>query len=332
MELFLTILLFAIGIFLVVKGGDYFVDASSWIAEVSGIPKLIIGATVVSIATTLPEMLVSIMAARDSLFEPNQEIAQGYVDISIGNAIGSVTANIGLIMAISLICMPGIIKRKDYMLKSIIMLLASFIIVVSGFVGKVTLPLSVLLLCLFVFFFTENTISAKKAVSLGKSEEKDESMTEKKTVIINIVKFVCGAAGIVVGARLLVNNGSDLARLIGIKERIIGVTLIAVGTSLPELITTVTAISKKQSELSVGNIIGANIMDLTLIMPLSSVISGRPLNITKTSAMIDLPACLLVGIISVVPALILKKFTRLQGIILLLIYVAYIGVTCFVIV
>lgn len=332
MELFLTILLFAIGIFLVVKGGDYFVDASSWIAEVSGIPKLIIGATVVSIATTLPEMLVSIMAARDSLFEPNQEIAQGYVDISIGNAIGSVTANIGLIMAISLICMPGIIKRKDYMLKSIIMLLASFIIVVSGFVGKVTLPLSVLLLCLFVFFFTENTISAKKAVSLSKSEEKDESMTKKKTVIINIVKFVCGAAGIVVGARLLVNNGSDLARLIGIKERIIGVTLIAVGTSLPELITTLTAISKKQSELSVGNIIGANIMDLTLIMPLSSVISGRPLNITKTSAMIDLPACLLVGIISVVPAIILKKFTRLQGIILLLIYVAYIGVTCFVIV
>ena len=332
MELFLTILLFAIGIFLVVKGGDYFVDASSWIAEVSGIPKLIIGATVVSIATTLPEMLVSIMAARDSLFEPNQEIAQGYVDISIGNAIGSVTANIGLIMAISLICMPGIIKRKDYMLKSIIMLLASFIIVVSGFVGKVTLPLSVLLLCLFVFFFTENTISAKKAVSLSKSEEKDGSMTEKKTVIINIVKFVCGAAGIVVGARLLVNNGSDLARLIGIKERIIGVTLIAVGTSLPELITTVTAISKKQSELSVGNIIGANIMDLTLIMPLSSVISGRPLNITKISAMIDLPSCLLVGIISVVPALILKKFTRLQGIILLLIYVAYIAVTCFVIV
>ncbi len=332
MELFLTILLFAIGIFLVVKGGDYFVDASSWIAEVSGIPKLIIGATVVSIATTLPEMLVSVMAARDSLFEPNQEIAQGYVDISIGNAIGSVTANIGLIMAISLICMPGIIKRKDYMLKSIIMLFASFIIVVSGFVGKVTLPLSVLLLCLFVFFFTENTISAKKAVSNSKAEEKDKSLTEKKTIIINIAKFVCGAAGIVFGARLLVNNGSDLARLIGIKERIIAVTLIAVGTSLPELITTVTAISKKQSELSVGNIIGANIMDLTLIMPLSSVISGRPLNITKTSAMIDLPACLLVGIISVVPALILKKFTRLQGIILLLIYVAYIAVTCFVIV
>lgn len=331
MELFLTILLFVIGIILVVKGGDYFVDASSWIAEVSGIPKLIIGATVVSIATTLPEMLVSIMAARNSLFEANEEIAQGYVDISIGNAIGSVTANIGLIMAISLICMPGIIKRKDYLLKSLIMLASSLIIVVGGIMGKVNLLLSVVLLCLFVFFFTENILNAKKAVSLSRTEEKDETLTEKKTVFINIVKFVCGAAGIVIGARLLVNNGSDLARLIGIKERIIGVTLIAVGTSLPELITTISAISKKQSELSVGNIIGANIMDLTLIMPLSSVISGRALNITKTSAMVDLPACLLVGIIAVVPALLLKKFTRLQGITLLLVYIAYIVVTCFVI-
>ncbi|MCQ2455332.1 MAG: calcium/sodium antiporter [Clostridia bacterium] len=331
MELFLIILLFVIGIVLVVKGGDYFVDASSWIAEVSGIPKLIIGATVVSIATTLPEMLVSVMAARDSLFEPNPVNAQGLVDISIGNAIGSVTANIGLIMAISLICMPSVINRKDYMLKSLIMLVASAIIVVCGFIGKVSILFSVVLLLIFIFFFTDNIISAKKAVSLSKTEKRDESITEKKTVIVNIIKFVFGAAGIVIGARLLVDNGSELARIIGIKERIIGVSLIAVGTSLPELITTITAISKKQSELSVGNIIGANIMDLTLIMPLSSVISGRPLNITNISAMIDLPACLLVGIIAIVPALLFKKFSRFQGIALLTVYIAYVIVTCFVI-
>ena len=329
MEIFLTILLFVIGIVLVVKGGDYFVDASTWIAEVSGIPKLIIGATVVSVATTLPEMLVSIMAARDSIFEANEKIAQGYVDISVGNAIGSVTANIGLIMAISLICMPGIIKRKDYLLKSVIMLASSLIIVVGGIMGKVNLLLSVLLLCLFVFFFTENVLNAKKAVSLSKTEEKDETLTEKKTVFINIVKFICGAAGIVVGARLLVNNGSDLARLAGISERIIGVTLIAVGTSLPELITTISAISKKQSELSVGNIIGANIMDLTLIMPLSSVVAGKALPVSQMSMLVDLPACLLVGLIALVPALIRKKFTKVQGLCLLAIYIVYLGLTCF---
>ncbi|HCH28355.1 MAG TPA: transporter, partial [Ruminococcaceae bacterium] len=122
LSVIITVVLFILGIFLVVKGGDYFVDAASWIAEVSGIPKLIIGATVVSLATTLPEMLVSVMAA-----------AQGKVDMSIGNAVGSVTANIGLIMAISLICIPSIIKRKDYMLKSILMLSAAAIIVGCGF-------------------------------------------------------------------------------------------------------------------------------------------------------------------------------------------------------
>ena len=105
MELALMVFVFIAGIVLIVKGGDYFVDASSWFAEVSGIPKLIVGATIVSLATTLPEMLVSVMAA-----------VQGKVDMSVGNAVGSVTANLGLIMAISLLCMPGKIRRRDYFL------------------------------------------------------------------------------------------------------------------------------------------------------------------------------------------------------------------------
>ena len=315
----LTIILFILGIILVVKGGDYFVDAASWIAEVSGIPKLIIGATVVSLATTLPEMLVSVMAAYDKK-----------VDMSIGNAVGSVTANIGLIMAISLICMPGIIKRKDYMLKSVLMLSAAAIIVVCGFLGNVSILFSCLLLVIFAVFFVENYLVAKKAVVSGKAEKRDENLTGKSTVIINILKFVFGAAGIVIGARLLVNEGSEIARLLSVPERIIGVTMVAVGTSLPELITTITAISKKQSELSVGNIIGANIMDLTLIMPLSSFVSGRALPISRMSMLVDLPACLIVGLIAIIPALIRKKFSRVQGICLLAVYIGYLVMTCFV--
>lgn len=315
----LTIFLFILGIVLVVKGGDYFVDAASWIAEVSGIPKLIIGATVVSLATTLPEMLVSVMAAAD-----------GKVDMSIGNAVGSVTANIGLIMAISLICMPGIIKRKDYMLKSVLMLSAAAIIVVCGFLGQVSTLFSCLLLVIFVVFFVENYLVAKKAVVSGKTETREENLTEKTTVIINILKFVFGAAGIVIGARLLVNEGSEIARLLSVPERIIGVTMVAVGTSLPELITTITAISKKQSELSVGNIIGANIMDLTLIMPLSSFVSGKALPVSDMSKIFDLPACLIVGLIAIVPALIRKRFSRVQGLCLLAVYVGYLALTCFV--
>ena len=121
MELALVILLFLLGIVLIVKGGDAFVDAASWIAEVSGIPKLIVGATIVSIATTIPEMLVSVMAA-----------AGGMVDMSVGNAVGSVTANLGLIMAISVLCMPAVIRRGDYLLKSVLMLCAAGIIVLAG--------------------------------------------------------------------------------------------------------------------------------------------------------------------------------------------------------
>ena len=322
MELFLAILLFAVGVLFVVKGGDYFVDASSWIAEVSGIPKLIIGATIVSVATTLPEMLVSVMAA----LQGREKVKM--IEMSIGNAVGSVTANIGLIMAIALICMPGVIKRKDYLLKSILMLLAALLIVACGFFGEVSVVFSVVLLVIFVIFIGENVFSATKTLKSTQEEEKDKAKKDKKTVITNIIKFVVGAVGIVWGADLLVDNGSELARMVGIDERIIGVTLIAVGTSLPELITTITAVVKKQSALSVGNILGANIMDLTLIMPLSSLISGQSLPVSATSAMIDLPACLIVGMIAVIPAMIKSKFSRWQGWVLLSVYAIYIVITC----
>lgn len=319
MEILITVALFIVGVIFVVKGGDYFVDASSWIAEVSGIPKLIIGATIVSVATTLPEMLVSVMAA-----------SQGKVDMSIGNAVGSVTANIGLIMAISLIFMPGVIKRKDYLLKAVLMIISSAIIVACGLTGKVSVPFCVVLLIIFVVFIYENVSSARKTMSED-NEEKDQSLREKKTVITNIVKFVVGTIGIVWGADLLVDNGSELARIFGVSERIIGVTLVAVGTSLPELITTITAIVKKQSALSVGNILGANIMDLTLIMPLSALISGQALPVSQTAAMLDLPASLAVGLIAVVPAMIKSKFSRTQGFVLLGVYIVYIILTCFVV-
>lgn len=320
MDLLITVLLFAVGIVFVVKGGDFFVDAASWIAEVSGIPKLIIGATIVSVATTLPEMLVSVMAA-----------LQGKVDMSIGNAVGSVTANIGLIMALALIFMPGVIKRKDYLIKSVLMLSAALLIVLCGLIGSVSILFSVLLMVIFVIFLVENVTSAKRTMAEEKNEEKDESLKDKKTIIINIIKFVVGTIGIVWGADLLVDNGSELARIIGISERIIGVTLVAVGTSLPELITTITAITKKQSALSVGNILGANIMDLTLIMPLSALISGQALPVAATSAMIDLPACMLVGLIAIVPAMVRSKFSRWQGFTLLGVYAAYVFVTCFLV-
>lgn len=310
---FLVILLFVVGIVLIVKGGDYFVDAASWIAEVSKIPKLIIGATIVSIATTLPELLVSIMAA-----------VQGKTDMAVGNAVGSVTANVGLILAVALIFMAGPINRKDYLLKSILMLLASLIIACCGFVGEVNVILSIVLLLIFITFMVDNIISAKKSVSI---EEDTPVKKDKKTVIINVLKFVVGAGAIVWGADLLVDNGSEIARWLGVSERIIGVTIVAVGTSLPELVTTITAIVKKESALSAGNIIGANVLDLTLIMPLCALVSGVALPIAST-AVVDLVACLVVGTVALVPALAMKKFAKWQGFVLLGLYVVYLVITC----
>jgi len=313
METLVIVLLFILGIVLIVKGGDFFVDAAAWIAEISGIPKLIIGATVVSLATTLPEMLVSTIAA-----------SQGKVDMAVGNAVGSVTANIGLIMAISICFMPAVIARKDYLAKSLLMLAAALVVVTGGFLGEVNLPLAIVLLAIFGVFLFENVRSALEA-----DKPADERPAQdKKSVTINILKFVLGAAGIVLGAQLLVDNGSALARLIGVSERIIGVTVVAVGTSLPELVTTITAIAKKQSSLSVGNILGANIIDLTLILPLGALVSGRSLPLSPSSAMLDLPVCLLVGGIAVVPTLISSKFSRWQGFVLLVVYAVYVVLTC----
>ncbi len=329
MELTITILLFLVGIVLIIKGGDYFVDAASWMAEVSGIPKVIVGATVVSLATTLPEMIVSVIAAVD-----------GKVDMAVGNAIGSVTANIGLIMAISLIFMPAVIDRKDYVPKSVLMFCASLVIVASGRAGNIGLFLSGVLVILFALFLIENIRSAQNSVNKNPAALKaaeytaavsapaPKTGTEKSVVMINIVKFIVGAAGIVVGANLLVNNGSELARYIGISERIIGVTLVAVGTSLPELVTTITAIAKKQSSLSIGNILGANIIDLTLILPVSMICAGKPLPIAASSASLDFPACLLVCSIAVFPMMITSRFKRWQGFALLAVYAVYLVLTC----
>ncbi len=354
--------LLALGIILVVKGGDWFVDAASWIAEVSGIPTFIIGATIVSIATTLPEILVSSIAA-----------SQGSAGLAIGNAVGSVNCNIGLILAISLLFIPSKFKRKDYAAKMALLLIAiSVLWAVSATADKVVNWWEALIvLAIFLAFMTENLLSAKKHSSQLAIEEPVEApdsvkfdnatsngsgvsvsgngvlsyyaeaqnsklLTIKRTGMViekadigkNILKFIIGAGCIVLGAQLMCDNGSELARIASVPEDIIGVTILAVGTSLPELVTTITSIAKKKADLSVGNIIGANVIDISLILPLCAFISagkfGTTLPISAQSAVIDFPFCLAVAAVAVIPALIAGRFKRWQGAVLLAGYVAYI--------
>ena len=184
---------------------------------------------------------------------------------------------------------------------------------------------------IFAGFLAESLISARREQGTELKEDEERPAVSGKTVAGNIVKFVLGAAGIVLGAQLLIDNGSAIASLLGVPDAIIAATMIAIGTSLPELVTTLTAIRKKESSLSVGNIIGANIMDLTLILPLCSLILGRPLPVQRQGMLLDIPACLVICAAVLVPALWKGKFQRWMGFLAGGLYIVYLTVmfTCF---
>ena len=304
----LVFLLFALGLVLIIKGGDYFVDSAVWIARVSGIPKFIIGATVVSIATTMPELIVSLMAA-----------VKGKIDIAIGNAVGSVTANTGIILAFSIIFAPFAIRAKDYSLKTFLLILAILSLYIFSLTGKLAVIGCIILALIFAIFTYETLKSAKDT----QSDEK-AVISSKKEIRTNVIKFIGGCAGIIVGARLLVDNGTVIAQILHVPDGIISVTMIAIGTSLPELITAITAIRKKQGALSAGNIIGANIIDTTLILPVCTLVAGKPLTVSAQSLKFDFPVCLIINALIFIPAVMRSKFTRKQGVFAVAIYVAYV--------
>lgn len=307
MSIWVELLLFVIGLVLIVKGGDLFVDAASWIAEVSGIPKFIVGATIVSLATTLPEMIVSVMAA-----------VEGKVDMAVGNAVGSVTANTALIFAIAVLFMTVELTRRQYLTKSVILIASSAVVLLASPTGQFQFWGTIVLFLLFFAFIFENVKQAK--LEMHDAEKPEFS---GKELAKNIAMFVFGAAGIVVGSRLLVDSGSAIAAYLGVPESIIAVTLVAVGTSLPELVTTITSIIKKQSSLSAGNIIGANIIDLCLILPLCDLVSAEKLPISHQSIVLDMPVCLLVVVTCVLPMLLRQKSSKVQGAVLLVLYIGY---------
>lgn len=314
------IALFLLGLVLIVKGGDLFVDAATWIAKVLGVPQFLIGATIVSVATTLPELIVSVTAA-----------VEGSVDMAVGNAVGSVTANLGLIMALALLFLAGPARRKDIGFQSIWMLLCAAVLVVFCYDGQLQVWQGCILLAMFAIYMWRTIRTARTSMQgdPDAEEQKQQVDRSRKATVTGIVKFVLGAAGIVGGAQLLVKYGSLLATdVLGVPESIVAVTMVAIGTSLPELVTTLTAIAKKQAGLSYGNIIGANILDLTMIMPVCAVISGSSLPVCAQSVRLDIPVCLLVGCLALVPALLRQKFARWQGVVLLVVYAVYVWAVC----
>lgn len=314
--MFVAVLLFIVGLLFLIKGGDWFVDGASALARRFHLPELLIGATVVSIGTTLPEVMVSTMSA-----------LSGHGEIAYGNAIGSVICNSALIAAITIAVRPGKVNPKTLRVPIAFFFAAAAIYCVAAYgIGRFTRPIGLIMLTVFVVYMVANVLQMKNAPA-GQEEEEDESdlMPMGKTLILLVV----GAALIAAGANLLVDNGTLIAQALGVPESVIALTFVALGTSLPELVTAISSLIKGHSDLSLGNIVGANVFNLVLVsgvsvtlapftIPQSSMLFG-----INSSLVMDIPVMLLVMLIMTVPALACGKLFRVQGIALLCVYAAF---------
>ena len=313
----LSVLLFLVGLLCLIKGGDWFVEGASALARRFHLPELLIGATVVSIGTTLPEVMVSTMSA-----------VSGHGEIAYGNAIGSVICNAALIAAITIAVRPGPVDPKTLRTPVAFFFAAAAIYCVAAYgFGKFTRPMGLVMLALFVAYMAANVAQMKRAPAPaeGPSETAEAEMTMAKTLVL----LVAGAVLIAVGADLLVDNGTRIAQELGVPESVIALTFVALGTSLPELVTAITSLVKGCSDLSLGNIVGANVFNLVLVSGMSVTIA--PFTIPQSSTLfgvnsslvLDLPVMLAVMVIMCLPALLRGKLSRAQGVGLLCLYAAF---------
>lgn len=390
-----NIILFVIGLLMLIKGGDWFVDGASGLARRFHLPELLIGATVVSIGTTLPEVMVSAQGA-----------ISGSGDIAYGNAIGSIICNTALIAAITVAIKPSKTERKALALPvTFFFIAAAFYVFVAYFFGEFSRWVGIVLLSLFVVYIASILIQMKRTPAnqidgiidsteptVEEDEEKAFSVkglifevfviaiggaallfredifrligvetedanalfkiiavvmavvfaayaiisivrhcSKKKPLgVLNEILFiVIGAAVIAGGANLLVESGKAIASSFGVPETVIALTFVALGTSLPELVTAITSLVKGHGALSLGNVIGANVFNLVLVSGVATTISPFAVPNTSqlggypTSLVLDIPIMLGVMLLLTVPAIIRQKLSRAQGIILLCIYAAF---------
>ena len=309
-----SVLLFLLGFVLLIKGGDWFVDAAASIAHRFHMPELLIGATVVSIGTTLPEVMVSAQGA-----------LAGSGSIAFGNAIGSVICNTALIAAITIVAKPAAVDRKTLILPSAAFFIAAAFYCFNAYAFHSFSRLSgIVLLAMFVLYMIITVMQMKRHPETAQQEAQEAEGQTETTLSHDIVMLIVGAAVIAVGARLLVDNAQIIAAALGVPESVIALTLVALGTSLPELVTAITSLMKGCGALSLGNIIGANLFNLVLISGTAVTISPFDLSTASaTSLTVDIPLMLDVMAVMTVPALVRGKLSRWQGVLLLLSYAAY---------
>ena len=312
------VLLFAVGLLCLIKGGDWFVDGATGLARRFHLPELLIGATVVSIGTTLPEVMVSTTSA-----------LTGHGEIAYGNAIGSVICNTALIAAIAIAVRPGPVDRAALRTPVLFFFAAAALYALVAYTsGQFTRPVGLTLLAMFAVYMAVTVLQMRRGAVPAAGEEEAAAGSVGRDLGLLAV----GAALIALGADLLVDNGTLIAQALGVPESVIALTFVALGTSLPELVTAITSLVKGHGALSLGNVIGANLFNLVLVsgvsvtlapfsIPQAAVIAGH-----NASLVLDLPVMLLVMLLLTVPALVRGKLSRVQGLALLAVYGAFCAV------
>ncbi len=314
-----AVVLFIIGLLFLIGGGNWLVDGAAGIARRFRLPELLIGATVVSVGTTLPEVMVSATSA-----------LTGHGDMAYGNAIGSVICNTALIAALTIAVAPGLVSRQTIRIPLLFFFGSAILFAVVAYTtGYFSRPLGIVMLVIFLAYLAVNVLGMRKVPDTGGTGKEAGQGGRQASLLTQIILVAAGAALITVGAGLLVDNGTLIAQAMGVPESVIALTFMALGTSLPELVTAVTSLIKGHGALSLGNVIGANVFNLVLVCGVAMTVS--PFGIPADSMMFGYPASLILEIplmfavmlILSIPALTKGRLYRAQGILLLAVYAGF---------
>lgn len=313
MDIFIDIALLVVGFVLLIKGADFFVDGASSLAKKLRVPSLIVGLTIVALGTSTPELAVSITAS-----------AGGQNSMAVSNVIGSNIFNLLVVLGVCALIAPlGVTKdilRRDYPVSIFASVIFFGMLLFFGVSGEITFWEALVLVILMVGYVTWTVVSALK-----NRTSSDENAAEKPFVWWKCALcLVGGVAAIIFGGDMVVDHASSLGRMVGMSESLVGLTICAVGTSLPELVTSITASRKGENDMAIGNVVGSNILNILCILGVSGVIS--PITITGTElaySLVDFALYIVICLIAYVFCVTERKINRAEGGVLVVFYIAY---------
>lgn len=305
MEIVISLALLVVGFVLLVKGADLFVDGASGIASRLGIPQLVIGLTIVALGTSAPEAAVSLSAA-----------FKGSADITIGNIVGSNILNILIILGISAAISPLAVAKTTVKYEIPYMLAISVLLLVQGLDGTLGWIDGVVLIMAFLLYLAYMFVCARK----NPQSVEEDSDSKPRNIWLTLLFTVLGLGMVILGSNFAVDGATALARAFGMSERFIGLTIVALGTSLPELFTSVSAARKGNADIAIGNIVGSNIFNILFVVGLSALVVPVPF---AAGFIFDMAVSIFASVLLLLLSLRGRRLTRPGGFILLACYAAY---------